>query len=54
MKFGLLSQIQVPKPWTETTERQTYWDNLDQAVLRKPPASASKNSIKLAWLCAKA
>ena len=32
MKFGLLSQIQVPKPWTETTERQTYWDNLDQAV----------------------
>lgn len=32
MKFGLLSQIQVPKPWTETTERQTYWDNLDHAV----------------------
>jgi alkanesulfonate monooxygenase SsuD/methylene tetrahydromethanopterin reductase-like flavin-dependent oxidoreductase (luciferase family) len=32
MKFGLLSQIQVPKPWTETTERQTYWDNLDHVV----------------------
>jgi len=32
MKFGLLSQIQVPKPWTITTERQTYWDNLDHVV----------------------
>ncbi len=32
MKFGLLSQIQVPRPWGETTERQTYWDNLDHAV----------------------
>lgn len=32
MKFGLLSQLQVPKPWTETTERQTYWDNLDHVV----------------------
>jgi alkanesulfonate monooxygenase SsuD/methylene tetrahydromethanopterin reductase-like flavin-dependent oxidoreductase (luciferase family) len=32
MKFGLLSQIQVPKPWTDTTERQTYRDNLDHVV----------------------
>ena len=32
MKFGLLSQIQVPKPWAEDTERATYWQNLDQAV----------------------
>src|ERR1700730_6041789 len=32
MKFGLLSQIQVPKPWREDTERTTYWQNLDQAV----------------------
>ncbi|HXJ84954.1 MAG TPA: LLM class flavin-dependent oxidoreductase [Candidatus Methylomirabilis sp.] len=32
MKFGLLSQLQVPKPWTDETERNVYWRNLDQAV----------------------
>ena len=32
MKFGLMTQIQMPRPWTETTERQAFWDNLDQAV----------------------
>src|SRR6185312_295498 len=32
MKFGLLSQIQVPKPWDDTTERRTYWHTLDHVV----------------------
>jgi alkanesulfonate monooxygenase SsuD/methylene tetrahydromethanopterin reductase-like flavin-dependent oxidoreductase (luciferase family) len=32
MKFGLMTQIQMPRPWSETTERQAFWDNLDQAV----------------------
>ena len=32
MKFGLLSQIQVPKPWTDDTERNVYWQNLDHVV----------------------
>src|SRR5579872_3246455 len=32
MKFGLLSQLQVPKPWAEDTERNVYWQNLDQVV----------------------
>lgn len=32
MKFGLMTQIQVPRPWTQTSERQAYWDTLDQAV----------------------
>jgi alkanesulfonate monooxygenase SsuD/methylene tetrahydromethanopterin reductase-like flavin-dependent oxidoreductase (luciferase family) len=32
MKFGLMTQIQMPRPWTETTERQAFWDNLDQAA----------------------
>ena len=32
MKFGLLSQIQVPKPWAEDTERNVYWQNLDHVV----------------------
>jgi len=32
MKFGIMTQIQMPRPWTETTERQGYWNALDQAV----------------------
>src|SRR4051812_1047739 len=32
MKFGLLSQMQVPKPWVEDTERNVYWQNLDHVV----------------------
>lgn len=32
MKFGLMTQIQMPKPWTATTEREGFWNNLDQAV----------------------
>jgi Luciferase-like monooxygenase len=32
MKFGLLSQLQVPKPWVEDTERNVYWQNLDHVV----------------------
>ena len=32
MKFGLMTQIQMPRPWTEQTERQVFWDNLEQAV----------------------
>lgn len=32
MKFGLMTQIQIPRPWTETSERQAFWNGLDQAV----------------------
>src|SRR5258708_14277583 len=32
MKFGLLSQIPVPRPWREDTERTTFWHNLDHVV----------------------
>jgi alkanesulfonate monooxygenase SsuD/methylene tetrahydromethanopterin reductase-like flavin-dependent oxidoreductase (luciferase family) len=32
MKFGLMTQLQMPRPWTDTSERQLFWDNLDQAV----------------------
>ena len=32
MKFGLMTQIQMPRPWAETTERQAYWNGLDQAA----------------------
>lgn len=32
MKFGLLTQVQVTKPWVETDERTTYWNNLDHVV----------------------
>ena len=32
MKFGLMAQIQMPRPWDEVTERQAYWNALEQAV----------------------
>lgn len=32
MKFGLMTQLQMPFPWTETTERQAFWNAIDQAV----------------------
>lgn len=32
MQFGMMTQIQIPRPWTETSERQAYWNALDQGV----------------------
>lgn len=32
MQFGVMTQIQLPRPWTETTERQAYWNALEQGV----------------------
>lgn len=32
MKFGIMTQIQMPRPWSETSERQAYWNALDQGV----------------------
>jgi alkanesulfonate monooxygenase SsuD/methylene tetrahydromethanopterin reductase-like flavin-dependent oxidoreductase (luciferase family) len=32
VKFGIMTQIQTPRPWTETTERTAYWNALDQGV----------------------
>ncbi len=32
MKFGLLTQVQVSKPWDDMSERITYWQNLEHAV----------------------
>jgi alkanesulfonate monooxygenase SsuD/methylene tetrahydromethanopterin reductase-like flavin-dependent oxidoreductase (luciferase family) len=30
MDFGLLFEMQVPKPWTATTESQAYWNSIEQ------------------------
>ena len=32
MKFGLMTQIQMPRPWDEECERRAYWHGLDQAA----------------------
>src|SRR5262249_12816986 len=32
MKFGLMTQLQIAGPLGETTERQAFWDGLDQGV----------------------
>jgi alkanesulfonate monooxygenase SsuD/methylene tetrahydromethanopterin reductase-like flavin-dependent oxidoreductase (luciferase family) len=33
MKFGLFSEITVPKPWTPTSERDAYRNTVEQALL---------------------
>ena len=30
MDFGLLFEMQVPKPWGETTESDAYWASIEQ------------------------
>ena len=32
MKFGFMTQLQIPKPWTATSERHAFWNGLDQGV----------------------
>ena len=32
MKFGYMMQVQIPRPWSETTEREAYWNAVEQAV----------------------
>ena len=44
MKFGLMTQIQMPRPWAETTERQAFWNALDQA------AAAEQAGFKYFWI----
>jgi alkanesulfonate monooxygenase SsuD/methylene tetrahydromethanopterin reductase-like flavin-dependent oxidoreductase (luciferase family) len=44
MKFGLMSQLQVPKPWAQDTERTVYWQNLDHV------AAAEDSGFSYFWL----
>ena len=44
MKFGLLSQIQVPKPWRDDTERTVYRQTIDHA------AAAEQAGFSHFWL----
>lgn len=44
MKFGLMTQIQIPRPWTEHSERNAYWNTLDQAV------AADEHGFDYFWL----
>ncbi|TVR06245.1 MAG: LLM class flavin-dependent oxidoreductase [Salinarimonadaceae bacterium] len=32
MHFGMMTQIQIPRPWTETSEREAYWNALEQGA----------------------
>lgn len=32
MKFGVMTQIQIPRPWKPTSEREAYWNALTQGV----------------------
>lgn len=32
MQFGMMTQIQIPRPWTRESERQAYWNALAQGA----------------------
>src|SRR5581483_5163525 len=32
MKFGLMTQVQMPLPWDEQTERRAFWNAIEQAA----------------------
>lgn len=32
MQFGMMTQIQIPRPWTESSEREAYWNALEQGA----------------------
>ena len=44
MKFGIMTQIQIPRPWQPTSERQAYWNALDQGV------AAEAAGIEYFWM----
>ena len=44
MKFGLLYELEMPKPWTKTKEREIFWEALDQIVL------AEEMGFEYVWL----
>ena len=44
MKFGLMSQLQVPKPWARDTERTVYGQNLEHV------AAAEEAGFSYFWL----
>ena len=33
MKFGLLYEIEVPRPWGETSVADCFWEALDQVTI---------------------
>jgi alkanesulfonate monooxygenase SsuD/methylene tetrahydromethanopterin reductase-like flavin-dependent oxidoreductase (luciferase family) len=43
MDFGLLFEMQVPKPWDERTEYRTYWDSIEQVRV------AEQSGFSHAW-----
>ncbi len=43
MKFGYMIQLQMPRPWTETSEREAYANALEcQSAFNSDPLSACK------------
>ena len=44
MKFGIMTQIQIPRPWKPTSEREAYWNALNQAV------AAEQSGFQYCWM----
>ena len=32
MKFGLMTQLQMPRPWHATSEREAFWNAIDKGA----------------------
>ena len=44
MKFGLMTQLQMPRPWHETSEREGFWHAIDQG------AAAEQAGFRYFWI----
>lgn len=44
MKFGYMIQLQIPRPWSETSEREAHWNAIEQAV------AAEKAGFDRIWI----
>jgi alkanesulfonate monooxygenase SsuD/methylene tetrahydromethanopterin reductase-like flavin-dependent oxidoreductase (luciferase family) len=44
MKFGVMTQIQIPRPWKPTSEREAYWNALEQGV------AAEQSGFEYFWM----
>ena len=44
MKFGLMTQLQIPRPWHETSERDAFWHAIDQG------AAAEQAGFRYFWI----
>lgn len=45
MKFGLLSEIEVARPWTEMSVADCFWETIEQVIEQVKVASPSTRAL---------